>query len=72
MSYGNELLADYAFEIEYPFGIAGEYWTTKDGKKIAVKNMPTQHIVNCMKIVGKDDSWYYVFKAELERRIRKN
>ena len=51
MSYGNELLADYAFEIEYPFA---------------------QHIVNCMKIVGKDDSWYYVFKAELERRIRKN
>ena len=44
----------------------------KDGKKIAVKDMPTQHIVNCMKIVGKDDSWYYVFKAELERRIRKN
>ena len=55
MSLGSELLADYAFELEYPFGVAGEVWTTKDRRKIAVKDMTTQHIINCMRIVGKDD-----------------
>ena len=68
MSLGREYMSDYAFETEYPFGIAGEYWTTKDGHKIAIKDMTTQHILNCMRIVGEDDEWYYVFKNELESR----
>ena len=72
MSLGSELLADYAFELEYPFGVAGEVWTTKDRRKIAVKNMTTQHILNCMRIVGESDGWYHVFKSELEKRGVKN
>lgn len=68
MSLGSEFLSDYAFETEYPFGIAGKVWTTKDRRKIAVKDMTTQHILNCMRIVGEDDEWYYVFKNELESR----
>lgn len=68
MSLGREYMSDYAFETEYPFGIAGEHWTTKDGRKIAIKDMTTQHILNCMRIVGEDDEWYYVFKNELESR----
>lgn len=68
MSYGNELLADYAFESEYPFGVASDVWTTKDGRQIAVKDMTTQHILNCMEIVGEDDEWYFVFVSELRKR----
>ena len=68
MGMGSEFLADHAFELQYPFGVASDVWTTKDGRQIAVKDMTTQHILNCMRIVGEDDGWYSVFESELEKR----
>jgi hypothetical protein len=70
MGYGAELLADYAFEIDYPFGIAGKYWITKDKRKLLMTEMSESHITNCMKLVGEDDEWYEVFQKELLRRER--
>ena len=60
-------MADYQFEVDFPFGIPGEVWHSKYGN-IPVCEMTTRHIKNCMKIVGEDDGWYRVFQQELERR----
>lgn len=68
MGLWNDIEADYEFERTYPFGIAGDTWTTKNGRKIKVKEMSETHIRNCMRIVGEDDDWYFVFKQELGRR----
>lgn len=68
MSYGRELLNDYAFEIDYPFGLPSNKWKTKDGRTILISDMSEAHIKNCMKIVGEDDAWYEIFTQELKRR----
>lgn len=69
MGLGSELLDDYAFEWDYPFGLPNDYWLSKNGK-IALKNMTESHIRNCMRIVGEDDAWYGRFQKELNRRTR--
>lgn len=72
MGYGAEILADYAFERDYPFGIPNPknpIWKTRSGKELPIRNMTTQHIRNCMRLVGEDDMWYDAFAAELERRM---
>ena len=69
MGLGSELLDDYAFERDYPFGLPNDYWNSKNGK-IALKNMTESHIRNCMRIVGEDDAWYGRFQKELNRRTR--
>lgn len=71
MSLGSEYLADYAFEMDYPFGVPSDVWTKKDGTKIKLTEMTEPHIRNCMSIVGEDDAWYGQFYEELERRNRK-
>ena len=71
MSLHSDWDAEWAFEIDYPFGIPSEHnpvWTTKNGKKIPVSKMTDEHIEACMRIVGEDDQWYSVFKNELKRR----
>lgn len=74
MSLGSEYLSYYAFKIDHPFGLPdfvlaqNNTWTTRDGRKIKVRDMTDKHILNCMKIVGEDDPWFTVFKTELNRR----
>ena len=68
MSYGREYLADHAFEMDYPFGLPSKTWKTRDGREIRIRDMTESHIRNCMRIVGEDDRWFYVFQKELERR----
>lgn len=70
MSIASELLNNYAFERDYPFGIpCGQdpVWSSRSGK-VRLSQMTAPHIINCMKIVGKDDQWYWVFKKELQSR----
>ena len=33
-----------------------EYWTTKDGEKIAIEDMETSHIKNCIEMIDKSAS----------------
>ena len=68
MSLWDDYRADYAFERDYPFGVPGDIWTTKAGKKINLRDMATTHIRCCMKIVGEDDPWFRRFSEELDRR----
>lgn len=68
MGLGEEWMADYMFESDFPFGFPGDTWTTKDGREIKLTDMTTPHILNCMKLVGEDDAWYATFEIELERR----
>ena len=58
---------DGYFERDYPFGIPGDVWKSKNGP-IKVSNMSEHHIRSCMKIVGEDDAWYGRFLTELKRR----
>ena len=68
MSFGAEILADYAFERDFPFGMPSDVWTKRDGTKIKLTEMSESHIKNCMRIVGEDDPWYGEFYQELKRR----
>ena len=68
MSLFSDYEVERAFAENYPFGAPGDAWQTKDGTKIKVSKMTTQHIKNCMRIVGVDDDWYAVFQEELKRR----
>lgn len=68
MGLYSDMEADYAFERDYPFGMPCDEWKTSDGRKIKVKDMTNEHIKNCMRIVGEDDGWFYVFQTELKRR----
>ena len=68
MSLGAEYLAETQFERDFPFGIPSNVWRTKDGRKIPIVKMTDSHIKNCMRIVGEDDGWYWVFQKELNRR----
>lgn len=62
---------DGYFEHDYPFGLPGDTWKSKNGD-IKLKDMTTTHIISCMKIVSEDDAWYEKFMKELERRGKDN
>lgn len=81
MSYGSEILSNYAWEIEqsqrYAEQIANEaemgIWTTKDGRQIPVEEMTTRHIKNTIAYLKRLDDevyelWIDVFEEELNRR----
>lgn len=71
MSMGRDYLNDCAYENDYPFGQpAGRdpLWKTRTGEKIRLSQMTPAHIRNCMKIVGEDDKWFWVFRQELVNR----
>lgn len=69
MSMWSDFESDYAYEM-YHCMQAG-IWTMRDGTEIAVTDMTTSHIRNCMRTVGKNNEWYAVFADELERRGEK-
>lgn len=69
MGMGEEWLADHYFEMDHPFGMPSDTWTTKDGRKIKLKDMTERHIKNCMRLVGEEDLWYERFQKELIRRL---
>lgn len=68
MSLYDDYRTDEAITDNFPFGIPGDTWTTKDGRKLKVHEMTDHHIRNCMNMVGKDDPWYPQFFKELEKR----
>lgn len=58
---------DGYFDREYPFGMPGDIWQSKNGP-IKVSDMSETHVKACMKIVGEDDGWYGRFLCELVKR----
>lgn len=71
MSIGEEMMDDYAFEMDYPFGTPSPInpvWVTRDGRRIPLDEMTEAHLLNCMRIVGEDCPWYGAFQKEIERR----
>lgn len=74
MSMGEELMGEFAFERDYPYGVPNvccPVWKTKNGECIAVTQMSVLHIMNCMKLVGEDDPWFGVFAQEIIKRAMK-
>lgn len=72
MSLYDDFIADYQFEIDFPYGVPCDTWTTKDGTEIPISEMTTSHIKNCIRMlnnVENADGWIEVFKKELSRRI---
>lgn len=64
-------LYDEEKDIEY---ISIPAWRTKDGTLIAIKDMDTSHIKNCIKMIHKsNDTWrhQYLHHFELELLRRK-
>lgn len=51
------------------------WWTTKDGRKIHVRNMESEHIQNTIRLLERNNEkdiympWINRFKRELERRL---
>ena len=47
-------------------------WRTKDGELIAIKDMDTSHIKNCIKMIYKsNDTWRYQYLRYFEAELRK-
>lgn len=72
MSLGGDFLVDYAFEIDYPFGIPNlknPIWKTRNGQELPIRNMSISHLENCMRLVREDDQWRDVFAMEIQRRF---
>lgn len=57
---------------EYKELLSKSLWKCKDGKVIAIKDMTTSHIENCIKKMNRQKGWrieyYPLFRQELERR----
>ena len=68
MSLWDDYEVDAVFANDFPHGVPCDTWITKDGKKVKVQDMTTQHICNCMRVVGEDDPWYGRFAQEIRRR----
>lgn len=68
MSLWDDYKYDYLFEEHFPHGVHNDEWRTRDGRILKVKDMTTQHIKNCMRLIGTDDDFYYVFEYELRKR----
>ena len=51
VGYWNSCKDDIQFELDFPFSVACDYWTTKDGREIKLCDMSESHIRNCMCIV---------------------
>ncbi len=81
MGLGSEYLADYAYEREQAlklwekasiYAIKG-IWHTKDGRMLFVKDMTTQHIHNCIRMMERNNNpllgvYRPMFEKELAER----
>lgn len=77
MSWGDDNAYDIDFEDDYSDdSIFKRYllgtldWKCKDGRKINIKDMTTEHILNCKRIptYSNKENWDIVFNYELKRR----
>lgn len=68
MSMYNDCYVDIVFSQQFPHGVNNDEWRTKDGRVLNIKDMSSDHIRNCMRMIGEDDDFYYAFEAELRKR----
>ena len=68
MSLWDDYKSDAQFARDFPHGVNHDEWTTREGKVLKLKNMTTEHIKNCMRMLGDTCDFYHVFAAELKRR----
>ena len=65
-SYDTDSISD---DMEY---ISSNIWRMKDGNTIAIKDMSTSHITNCIKLIQRQLDWRRkylpIFFKELDRR----
>lgn len=71
MSLWDDYKIDVMFSEQYPHGVNNDEWRCRDGRVIKLKDMTTDHIRNCMRIITENDDFWYVFEAELKRRGEK-
>lgn len=69
MSLWDDYKAEMLFARDFPHGVPGDVWESADGP-IKVEDMTTDHIWNCMRLIGEDDPWWGRFKQELDNRRR--
>lgn len=70
--YDDDSKVELYFSQQYPHGVNNDEWRTRDGKVLKVKDMSTEHIRNCMRMIGTQDDFYYVFEQELKNRRLRN
>lgn len=70
MSMGQEWLDDYAYELNHGQTVTNtSQWRTKDGRVLNICDMTTEHIKNCMNMIGEDNVYWWSFAKELLRRV---
>lgn len=68
MSMGREWLDDHAYELHYPHQTDFSVWHTKNGRVLKITEMTTEHIKNCMNMIGEENPYWQYFAREILRR----
>lgn len=68
MSLGAEWLTDHEYELNWP-RINTSVWRTRDGQVLKIAEMTSEHIKNCMNMIGEDNPYWWPFAKELLRRV---
>lgn len=68
MSMGKEWLDDHAYELYHPHQTDFSVWHTKDGRTLKITEMTTEHIKNCMNMLGEENPYWQHFAKEILRR----
>ena len=71
MALWDDYKIDVMFREQYPHGVNNDEWRCRDGRVIKLKDMTSDHIRNCMRIITENDDFWYAFEAELKRRGEK-
>ena len=70
MSMYSDWIADYEYEMDHPHGNPDTTkWKTKDGRVLNVCDMTTEHIKNCMNMIGEENPYWWPFAKELLKRV---